>query len=108
MKDMPQMGMGTFRLEGEEARVSVSKALDVGFRHIDTAQFYDNEAQVGDAIKTSGLNRNELFVTTKVWHESLGEDHFIPSVLLFHNWRESGKTDLILEWSFLFNAKKKK
>ncbi|QGX61349.1 2,5-didehydrogluconate reductase DkgB [Alteromonas mediterranea] len=80
MKDMPQMGMGTFRLEGEEARESVSKALDVGFRHIDTAQFYDNEAQVGDAIKTSGLNRNELFVTTKVWHESLGEDHFIPSV----------------------------
>ena len=51
MKDMPQMGMGTFRLEGEEARVSASKALDVGFRHIDTAQFYDNEAQVGDAIR---------------------------------------------------------
>ncbi|CAA0369028.1 hypothetical protein ALT721_940029 [Alteromonas alvinellae] len=55
MKDMPQLGMGTFRLKGEEARESVSKALEVGFRHIDTAQFYDNEAQVGDAIKPAGL-----------------------------------------------------
>ena len=80
MKDMPQLGMGTFRLEGEEARESVSKALDVGFRHIDTAQFYGNEAEVGDAIKTSGLDRSSLFVTTKVWHESLGDAHFIPSV----------------------------
>ena len=101
MKDMPQMGMGTFRLEGEEARVSASKALDVGFRHIDTAQFYDNEAQVGDAIKTSGLNRNELFVTTKVWHESLGEDHFIPSV---HESLEKLKIEyvdlLLIHWPY--------
>ena len=73
MKDMPQLGMGTFRLEGEEARESVSKALEVGFRHIDTAQLYNNEAQVGDAIKTSGIDRGSLFVTTKVWHESLAE-----------------------------------
>ena len=75
MKDMPQLGMGTFRLKDDEARESVSNALEVGFRHIDTAQFYDNEAQVGDAIKTSGLERSELFVTTKVWHESLGDAH---------------------------------
>ena len=80
MKDMPQLGMGTFRLEGDEATSAVTSALKVGFRHVDTAQFYDNEENVGDAIKTSGLARSELFVTTKVWHENLGKNAFIPSV----------------------------
>jgi len=101
MKDMPQLGMGTFRLEDEVARESVSKALEVGFRHIDTAQIYGNEVQVGDAIKTSGLKRNELFVTTKVWHESLGEDHFIPSV---HESLEKLKLEyvdlLLIHWPY--------
>lgn len=101
MKDMPQLGMGTFRLEGEEARESVSKALEVGFRHIDTAQFYDNEAQVGDAIKTSGIDRGSLFVTTKVWHESLAEAHFIPSV---HESLEKLKLEyvdlLLIHWPY--------
>lgn len=119
MKDMPQLGMGTFRLKGDEARESVSKALEVGFRHIDTAQFYDNEAQVGDAIKTSGLDRSELFVTTKVWHESLGDAHFIPSVhesleklkleyvdLLLIHWPYPGN-DISLE-SYLGNLAKAK
>ncbi|GGW75456.1 2,5-didehydrogluconate reductase DkgB [Alteromonas halophila] len=80
MKDMPQLGIGTFRLEGDTARRSVLDALQVGFRHVDTAQFYGNEEQVGDAIITSKLERNDLFVTTKVWYESLSEDKFIPSV----------------------------
>ncbi|CAB9493371.1 2,5-didehydrogluconate reductase DkgB [Alteromonas macleodii] len=119
MKDMPQLGMGTFRLKGEEARESVSKALKVGFRHIDTAQIYDNEAEVGDAIKTSGLDRSELFVTTKVWYESLGDDHFIPSVhesleklkleyvdLLLIHWPYPGN-DISLE-SYLGNLAKAK
>ena len=80
MKNMPQLGMGTFRLEDDTARRCVMDALSVGFRHIDTAQFYGNEEQVGDAIKTSKLDRNDVFVTTKVWHDSLNEDKFIPSV----------------------------
>lgn len=80
MKHMPQLGMGTFRLEGSEATQAVTDALNVGFRHIDTAQFYGNEENVGDAIKTSGIDRSDLFVTTKVWHESLGSDKFLPSV----------------------------
>lgn len=80
MKNMPQLGMGTFRLKGDVARKAVSDALRAGFRHIDTAQFYDNEEQVGDAIITSGLDRNDVFVTTKVWYEHLTTDKFIPSV----------------------------
>jgi 2,5-diketo-D-gluconate reductase B len=109
MKDMPQLGIGTFRLEGDVARDAVTNALDVGFRHIDTAQIYGNEAQVGDAIQTSGIARSDLFVTTKVWYESLGDDHFIPSVheslaklklesvdLLLVHWPYPG-TDIALE-----------
>ncbi|WOI36254.1 2,5-didehydrogluconate reductase DkgB [Alteromonas sp. CI.11.F.A3] len=80
MKDMPQLGMGTFRLEGDTALNAVTDALDVGFRHVDTAQIYKNEELVGDAIKTSGIARSDLFITTKVWYESFSEDKFIPSV----------------------------
>ncbi len=80
MKDMPQLGVGTFRLEGDTARQSVRDALDIGFTHIDTAQFYGNEEHVGDALQTSGVDRADVFVTTKVWWESLGASDFIPSV----------------------------
>ncbi|MCT7655329.1 2,5-didehydrogluconate reductase DkgB [Oceanimonas sp. NS1] len=80
MNMMPSLGMGTFRLEGDDAYNAVSMALETGFRHIDTAQIYGNEAEVGQAIADSGIARNELFLTTKVWLENLGEDAFIPSV----------------------------
>ncbi|NHI00230.1 2,5-didehydrogluconate reductase DkgB [Oceanimonas sp. MB9] len=80
MNMMPSLGMGTFRLEGDDAYNAVSMALETGFSHIDTAQIYGNEAEVGQAIADSGIARNELFLTTKVWLENLGEDAFIPSV----------------------------
>lgn len=77
---MPSLGMGTFRLEDEVCYDSVSMALDVGFRHIDTAQIYGNEEQVGRAIKDSGIARDELFITTKVWNNELNQKDFLPSV----------------------------
>ena len=77
---IPTPGFGTYRLEGDEAKLAVENALDVGYRHIDTAQIYENESEVGDAIAASGLPRGELFVTTKVWHENLSSDKFITSV----------------------------
>ncbi|MEW9798338.1 2,5-didehydrogluconate reductase DkgB [Alteromonas sp. CYL-A6] len=80
MDSMPQLGMGTFRLKEEVARQAVADALAAGFRHIDTAQFYDNEEQVGDALIASKPDRDEVFVTTKVWYEHLGTDKFMPSV----------------------------
>lgn len=101
MNDMPQMGMGTFRLEGSQARQAVVDALSVGFRHIDTAQFYGNESEVGDAIQTSGLSRSDIFVTTKVWYESLGEDQFMASV---HESLEKLKLEyvdlLLIHWPY--------
>lgn len=78
--EMPDLGVGTFRLEGKKAYNSVSMALEVGFRHIDTAQIYANEAQVGQAIKDSNVPRSELFITTKVWNDKLNKTSFIDSV----------------------------
>ena len=64
--EIPQIGVGTWTLRGETARENVRLALEAGFRHIDTAQGYENEAEVGQGIAESGVARNEIFVTTKV------------------------------------------
>jgi 2,5-diketo-D-gluconate reductase A len=64
--DIPQLGVGTWTLRGETARQNVRLALEAGFRHIDTAQAYENEAEVGQGIADSGVPRADIFVTTKV------------------------------------------
>jgi len=71
---MPQLGLGTFRLKDQQVIDSVTMGLELGYRHIDTAQIYGNEAEVGQAIADSGVPRDELFVTTKIWTENLGRD----------------------------------
>ena len=63
---VPRLGFGTFQLAGDEAYRSVMTALDVGYRHIDTAQGYANEAEVGRALADSSVDRDEVFVTTKL------------------------------------------
>ena len=68
---MPRLGFGTFRMSGADAQPVVESAIALGYRHIDTAAMYDNETAVGAAIAASGVNRNELIVTTKVWHDQL-------------------------------------
>ena len=77
---IPEIGLGTFRLQGQVVIDSVTTGLDVGYRHIDTAQIYGNEAEVGQAIAASAVPRDELFVTTKIWIESLRRDKLIPSL----------------------------
>ncbi|MBY6185389.1 2,5-didehydrogluconate reductase DkgB [Marinobacter hydrocarbonoclasticus] len=77
---MPPLGAGTFRLKGDAAYHSVATSLKQGYRHIDTAQIYGNEAEVGQAIADSGIARDALFITTKVWMDKLEEDKFLPSV----------------------------
>src|SRR5579859_501573 len=71
---MPRLGFGTFRMPGDAAQPVVESALALGYRHIDTAAMYENEASVGAAIAASGVARAELFVTTKVWHDQLAPD----------------------------------
>lgn len=63
---IPQLGFGVFQVPPPETAATVAKALDAGYRHIDTAQMYGNEAGVGEAIKASGLDRDDLYVTTKL------------------------------------------
>lgn len=63
---IPQLGFGTYQVPPEEAKETVTKALEVGFRHIDTAEMYQNEAEVGQAVAASGLDRSEVFITSKL------------------------------------------
>ena len=63
---IPVLGFGTYKIAPTDAYDAVSRALDAGYRHIDTAQMYGNEAEVGAALEASGIAREELFVTTKV------------------------------------------
>lgn len=77
---MPQLGLGTFRLKGQQVIDSVRNGLELGYRHIDTAQIYDNEAEVGQALAESGVARGEVFVTTKIWTEHLAGDKLVPSL----------------------------
>jgi 2,5-diketo-D-gluconate reductase A len=69
---IPQLGFGVFKVPAAEAERAVSSALELGYRHIDTAAIYGNEKGVGAAIASSGIPRDELFVTTKLWNERHG------------------------------------
>jgi 2,5-diketo-D-gluconate reductase B len=71
---IPKLGFGTFRMPGGGCQPVVESALAAGYRHIDTAEMYENEEAVGAAIAAAGVPRGDLFVTTKVWHENLAPD----------------------------------
>ena len=77
---IPAFGLGTFRLKDDVVISSVKTALELGYRAIDTAQIYDNEAAVGQAIAESGVPRHEFYITTKIWIETLSQDKLIPSL----------------------------
>lgn len=68
---IPRIGLGTWQLNGIDCTNSVSTALELGYRHIDTAQIYDNEAEIGQAIAESGIPRSEIFLTTKIWGDNV-------------------------------------
>jgi len=76
---MPALGFGTWPLKGDECIAAVSVALDAGYRHIDTAAMYANEREVGEAIRNHAVPRDEIFLTTKVWHTDLAHDALIAS-----------------------------
>lgn len=78
--EMPILGYGVYQVSPNECERCVSDAIGVGYRSIDTAQAYGNEAEVGRAIKKSGVSRNELFVTTKIWISNAGETKAAASI----------------------------
>jgi 2,5-diketo-D-gluconate reductase B len=74
--NIPAIGLGTWELRGRTCARLVEQAIKLGYRHIDTAQIYDNEREVGDGLRASGVKRDDVFVTTKVW-----TTHFAPNDL---------------------------
>jgi 2,5-diketo-D-gluconate reductase A len=72
--EMPVLGFGVFQIPADQTEQAVSDALDAGYRSLDTARSYLNEEAVGNAIKASGVPRDELFITTKLWIEDQGEE----------------------------------
>jgi diketogulonate reductase-like aldo/keto reductase len=73
---IPLLGLGTWELRGRTCTRIVEQALRLGYRHIDTAQLYDNERQVGESLRSSGVARDEVFITTKIW-----PSHFAAAAL---------------------------
>ena len=76
---IPQLGLGVYKVPDLEATRVVVDAIDLGYSHIDTAAFYDNEVGVGRGIRESGAPRDDLFVATKVWHDRHGFDETLAS-----------------------------
>lgn len=95
-RPVPAIGLGTYKLTGPVAIDVIRKALLLGYRHIDTAQLYENEREVGKAINTSGVPREEIFLTTKVWPSNLHQDRFMPSVLESLRKLNTDHVDLLL------------
>ena len=77
---VPALGFGTWQLAGKEAQEATRHALEIGYRQIDTAQMYGNEADVGRGIAESGVPRDEVFLTTKLFRENLTADRVGPAV----------------------------
>jgi 2,5-diketo-D-gluconate reductase A len=68
--EIPQLGFGVFQIEPDDTKAATEAALEIGYRHIDTAQMYGNEKQVGEAVAASGIDRGDIFVTTKLNNDS--------------------------------------
>ncbi|OEL00983.1 2,5-diketo-D-gluconic acid reductase [Staphylococcus succinus] len=77
---IPVLGFGVFQIPQEETKNAVIEAIKAGYRHIDTAQSYLNETEVGQGIKASGVDREALFITTKVWIENVNYEDTLKSI----------------------------
>lgn len=73
-RSIPAIGFGVYKVDDAEASAAVGLALEAGYRHVDTAEMYGNERGVGQAIRASRLDRDDVFVTTKVWNDHQGRD----------------------------------
>ena len=76
--EMPALGFGVFQTPAEETCAAVAAALEIGYRHIDTAAAYGNESQVGDAVRASAVGRSAVFLETKIWISDYGYDETLP------------------------------
>jgi len=79
-RSIPQLGLGVWRTPNDVAVTAVRSALEAGYRHIDTAAIYENEQGVGEGIRSSGIAREDIFLTTKVWNEAQGYDSTLQAL----------------------------
>jgi diketogulonate reductase-like aldo/keto reductase len=77
--EIHSLGFGTYQITGEACKNAVADAIAIGYRHIDTAQMYENEEVVGRGIKASGIDREDLFITTKVWYTDLQKNKVLQN-----------------------------
>ncbi len=77
--DVPALGLGTYLLTGKACRRGVAEALDIGYRHIDTAVAYGNEKETGQGLRDAGVAREDIFLTTKIWMDHLVPDRIAPA-----------------------------
>ncbi|MDX1682541.1 MAG: aldo/keto reductase [Phycisphaeraceae bacterium] len=109
---VPSIGLGTWQLRGDSCRESVADALSIGYRHLDTAQMYENEAEVAAGIADAGVDRDEIFLTTKLQLESLAADRVEPATDESLKRLDTDYVDLLLvhwptddvEWPATFEA----
>ena len=94
--EVPANGFGVYQVSKEDCKESVLTALKTGYRHIDTAQSYFNESEVGEALNESGVPRKEIFLTTKVWIDNYGEGKTYDSVVASLQKLQTDYLDLIL------------
>lgn len=117
---IPQLGYGVWQVSTDDIVASVSKALEIGYRHIDTAAIYGNEEGVGRAIAESGIPREELFVTTKLWNDKHGHDDALAAIqtsleklgldyvdLYLIHWPTPAKDNYVEAWLALEEIKSK-
>ncbi|WIY54543.1 aldo/keto reductase [Devosia sp. YIM 151766] len=98
-KNIPRLGFGTYGRNGPEGVEAILAALETGYRHLDTAQTYDTEREVGQAVSRSGLDRQEVFVTTKISTENYGEGALLPSLRQSLDQLQLDQVDLtLLHW----------
>lgn len=93
---MPTLGLGTWRMNGRKCISTVSTAIDLGYRHIDTAEMYGNELEVGKAIKVAGIDREQLFITTKVWPHNFQSKDFVKAFEISLRKLDTDYVDLLL------------
>lgn len=93
---IPELAFGTWPLKGKQAIDSVNRALELGYRHLDTAQMYENEAEVGQAFVASGLPREEVFITTKINPPNYSKVRFLDSALKSRDALQVDSVDLLL------------
>jgi 2,5-diketo-D-gluconate reductase A len=112
---IPQFGLGVFQVPPKDTVENVTQALNLGYRHIDTAKAYGNEAQVGQALRASGLSREAVFITTKLWNDdqadakralrtSLGQLELDHVDLYLIHWPAPAKGHYVEAWQALIEA----